>query len=284
MIAVTGASGKLGRLVIEGLLDKVAAESVVAVVRSPEKVADFAARGVAVRRGDYADPASLTAAFEGVERLLLISSNDLGRRAAQHRAAIDAAAAAKVRAMAYTSVLKAERTTVTALKDHKITEDTLRSSGIPYIFLRNGWYIENQTENLASPFAQGAFFGAAQNGRISAASRSDYAAAAVRVLTESGHEGRTYELAGEQSYSMAELATTVSKWSNKSLPYKDVPPDAYKAALLGAGLPEPLANFLTEADIAVSRGELEAETNHLPDLIGRPPRTLADLLADLPKP
>ena len=284
MIAVTGASGKLGRLVIEGLLEKEPAASVVAVVRSPEKVQDLAARDVAVRRGDYSDPASLIAAFEGVERLLLISSNDFIKRAVHHRAVIDAASTVEVSSMAYTSVLKAEQTTISVLKDHKITEDILRASGIPYTFLRNGWYIENQTENLAAPLAHGAFFGAAQNGRISAASRSDYAAAAVKVLTEPGHDGKTYELAGEKGYTMPELAAAVSEWSNKSLPYKDLPPDAYKTALLGAGLPEPLANFLTEVDIAVSRGELEAETNDLPSLIGRSPRTLVELLADLPKP
>ena len=284
MIAVTGASGKLGRLVIEGLLKKESAKNIVALVRDPQKITDLTKRGIQVRKADYSVKESLLPALERVNSLLLVSSNEMGQREAQHRAVVEAAKQAGVQRIAYTSVLKAHETSVTALKDHKTTEDAIRASGIPFIFLRNGWYIENYTENLTTPLALGAFIGSAGNGRIAAASRSDFAAAAATVLTEEGHTGKTYELAGDEGFTIADLAKEVSNWCNRLIGYTEMPAADYTQALISAGLPEPFAVFLVEADLAIAAGELDSNSRDLHQLIGRTPLTLKEVLATVQKP
>ena len=279
MIVVTGATGKLGRLVIDGLLKKVPAREIIAVVRNPEKAKDLAARGVEVRRADYSKPETLTAAFAGAEKVLLVSSSEVGQRAPQHAAVVDAAKRAGVRLLAYTSVLRAETSKLALAAEHKATEAVIRASGVPYVFLRNGWYIENYTENLAPALQHGAIAGSADAGRIAAATRADYAEAAVAVLTGAGHENKVYELAGDPPFTMAELAAEISRKVGKPIVYKDLPPAQYKTVLTDAGLPGPYADLLVDSDLGVAKGELDDSTGELRRLIGRPTTPLSDAVA-----
>jgi NAD(P)H dehydrogenase (quinone) len=279
MIVVTGATGKLGRLVVGGLLQKIPAGQIAVAVRSPDKAADLKARGVQVRQADYSKPESLDAAFAGAKRVLLISSNEVGHRAAQHQAVVRAAKKAGVALLAYTSVLRAETSGLGLADEHKATEHAIRDAGLPFVFLRNGWYIENYTENLRPALAQGALYGAAGEGRIAAATRADFAAAAVAVLTSSGHENKIYELGGDAAFTMAELAAEVTRQSGKSVTYTNLPPEQYKKALLGAGVPAPFADLLVDSDLGIVRGDLNDSSGDLRRLIGRHTTPLADAIA-----
>ncbi|MBF5045312.1 SDR family oxidoreductase [Aggregicoccus sp. 17bor-14] len=275
MIVVTGATGQLGRLVIEQLLQKVPAAQVVAAVRSPEKARALAAQGVQVREADYDRPGTLEAAFRGAEKLLLISSNEMGKRVQQHQAAIDAAKRAGVKLVVYTSILKADTSGISLAAEHLATEKALRASGLPFVLLRNSWYFENYTENLAPALQHGALLGAAKEGRIAAATRADYAAAAVAVLTTPGHEGQVYELAGDQAFTLRELAEEVSRQAKKPVAYNDMPAEQYAGVLQSVGLPAPVAQMLASADQGIARGELDDRSGTLRRLIGRPTTPLA---------
>lgn len=280
MIAVTGATGHLGRLVAEGLLDRgVSADEIVAVARTPEKASDLAARGVQVRQADYRDPDALTAAFEGVDRLLLVSSSEVGQRVAHHRNVVNAAREAGVRLLAYTSILKADSSGMQLAAEHRATEEMVRDSDLPFVFLRNGWYMENYTGQLAQYLEHGAVLGSAGEGRVSAATRADFATAAVAVLAGSGHENRIYELGGDEAFTLAELAEEVSRQSGRRVEYRDLPPDAYAEALVGAGVPEPFARVLADSDQGIARRELFTDSGDLRRLIGRPTTTLHDAVA-----
>lgn len=271
MIAVTGTTGHLGRLVVEELLERgVAPGEIVALARTPEKARDLAARGVKVRRADYTQPETLAAALEGVDRLLLVSSSEVGQRAAQHRNVVDAAREAGVRLLAYTSILGADTSGMQLAAEHEATEETIRASGIPFVFLRNGWYLENYTENLAPALEHGALLGSAGDGRVSAATRADYAAAAAAVLTGDGHQNRVYELGGDEAFTLSELADEVSRESGRRVEYRDLPQAEYARALVGAGLPEPYARVLADSDRGIARGELYTDSGDLRRLIGRP--------------
>lgn len=279
MIVVTAASGQLGRLVIEQLLLQLPADQIVAAVRSPAKVADLAARGVEIREADYTRPATLEAAFRGADQLLLISSSEVGQRLPQHRNAIDAARRAGVGLVAYTSLLHADTSPLPLRAEHLATEALLKESGLPHVLLRNGWYTENYLASVPPALAHGAYIGSAGNGRISSAARADYAAAAAAVLTTPGHAGKVYELAGDESYTLSELAAEITRQSGKTVIYQDLPAADFKAALLGAGLPEGLAGLLAESDVGASQGGLFDDGRQLSRLIGRPTTPLATLLA-----
>ncbi len=276
MIIVTAASGQLGRLVIAELLKRVPAERIVAAVRDPAKVADLADQGVLVRHADYTDPASLDKAFEGATKVLLISSNDLGNREAQHRNVIDAAARAKVGLLAYTSVLHAERSTLSLAAEHRATEDALRASGLPYTLLRNGWYVENYTGSLGGAVAHGALVGSAGEGRIAAAARADYAAAAAAVLASEGAVEQMYELAGDAAFTLAELAAEVSRQTGKTIPFHNLAQKEYAELLVNVGLPAPLAELIADSDAQAAKGALFDDSRTLSRLIGRPTIALAD--------
>lgn len=265
MIAVTGATGKLGQLAIEALLKRIPAEQIVVAVRAPSKAGELAARGVQVREADYTKPETLRSAFAGVEKLLLISSNQIGQRVEQHSAVIDAAVQAGVRQVAYTSILHAETSTLQLAEEHKGTEAYLRSSGLSYIFLRNGWY----TENLTGSLAQDTIPSPAQDGRFATASRADYAEAAAVVLTSNGHDNAIYELAGDNSLSLPELAAKVSELSGRQVRYQYLTEEAYTAMLVSVGLPQQLAEILADADAGAQRGELDDNSHTLSKLIGR---------------
>jgi len=283
MIVVTGATGQLGRLVVEGLLKKVAPAEVVAAVRDPGKAAEFAARGVQVRRADYDDPASLGAAFAGADKVLLISSSTPGGRLAQHEAVVTAAREAGVGHLAYTSVLYADTTKLSLAPDHKATEEAVRASGLPFTFLRNGWYTENYAQTIGQALAVGSFAGAAGDGRLGAVPRLDFAEAAVEVLTGEGHEGQVYELAGDEPFSYADLAAAVTAAAGKEVTYQNLTVEQYRKVLVGAGLPEPVAAMLADADRGIADGELASTSGDLSRLLGRPTTPLADAVTALVK-
>jgi NAD(P)H dehydrogenase (quinone) len=279
MIAITGATGHLGRLVLTALLEKTPAKDVVAIVRTPSKAAEFAAKGVQVREGDYTKPATLVAALKGVEKLLLISSSEVGQRATQHQAVITAAKEAGVKLIAYTSILKGDRSKLALAGEHIATEKMLAASGVPFVLLRNGWYLENYTDGLAATLAHG-LAGSSGTGRIAAAARADFAAAAVAVLTSTTSQaGKVYELAGDVGFTKAELAAEISKQSGKNITYADLPAEQFKGVLLGAGLPPPFAEILVDADVNIAKGELDDQSGDLKRLIGRPTTTLATAVA-----
>ncbi len=275
-IAITGAAGQLGRLVVEQLKTRLPAERLVALVRTPAKAADL---GVAVREADYTRPETLAAALAGIDTLLLVSATEFGQRVAQHRHVIDAAKRAGVKRIVYTSVLRADQSLLSLALEHKETEALIKASGLAWTILRNGWYTENYTGSIAGALAGGVFIGSAGEGRIASAARADYAAAAVAVLTTSGHDGKTYELAGDSAWTLAELAAEISRQSGKLIPYKDLPEADYAAALKGFGLPEGFAQAIAGWDVAASQGALFDEGRQLSRLIGRPTTPLADSVA-----
>lgn len=278
MILVTGATGKLGRHVMDGLLRKVPAAELVVAVRNVAKAADFAARGVAVRHADYDQPDTLGAAFTGVEKVLLISGNDVGKRAVQHLAVIKAAKSAGVRFLAYTSMLRADTSGLALAGEHKMTEHAIRQSGLAYVFLRNGWYMENHTEQIDRILQQGAIIGAAGDGRFASATRQDYAAAAVAVLTDEGHGHAVYELPGDGPFTLREFAAEVSKQVGKTIAYTNLSPEKYRKVLVGAGMPGTYADILVDSDVGASRGELDGASGDLRRLIGRPSTSLRDAI------
>ncbi|GAA2871962.1 NAD(P)-dependent oxidoreductase [Actinoplanes cyaneus] len=276
-IAVTGATGHLGRLVVDALIDRgVEPGSIVAAVRSPEKAAGLLARGVQVREADFDKPETLPAAFAGVDKLLLISTSDPGSRLAQHTAAIDAAKAAGVGFVAYTSILRAGTTPVLLAADHKATEELLAASGLRHSFLRNGWYVENYTSQIPTVKQTGGFIGSAGEGRIAAATRLDYAEAAAAVLLLENPRA-VYELGGDQPFTMAELAAEVGKQLGTEIGYTDLPAEKLVEILAGAGVPEGFAAILADTDVHVrENGALDNPGTDLRDLIGRPTTSLAD--------
>ncbi|ALV51653.1 SDR family oxidoreductase [Streptomyces althioticus] len=277
-IVVTGASGKLGRHVVEQLLEKVPAGQVTAVVRSPEKVADLAERGVRVAVADYNAPETFDGLFTTGDKVLLISGNEFDKgRVRQHSVVIDAAKAAGVALLAYTSAPGS--LTASLADDHRGTERALLDSGVPYVLLRNGWYHENYTENLAPVLEHGAVVAAAGEGRISTASRADYAAAAVAVLTGEGHENATYELGGDEAWSFAEYAAELSRQTGREIAYNAVTPEALTGILAGAGLPEPAAAMFADVDAAIAKGELVVDSGDLSRLAGRPTTPLSEAVA-----
>lgn len=277
-IVVTGATGHLGRHVVEQLLEKVPAEQVTAVVRSAGKAADLAGRGVRVAVADYNAPETFDGLFAAGDKVLLISGNEFDKgRVGQHRVVIDAAKAAGVALLAYTSAPGS--LTAALADDHRATEKALLDSGVPYTLLRNGWYHENYTENLAPVLEHDAVLAAAGEGRVSSASRADYAAAAVAVLTGEGHEARTYELGGDEAWSFAEYAAELSRQTGREIAYRPVTPEALTGILSGAGVPGPMAAILAGVDASIAKGELVMDSGDLSRLAGRPTTPLADAVA-----
>jgi len=279
MIAVTGATGQLGTLVIEALLKTVPANQIIAAVRTPSKAKAFADKGVQVREADYARPETLASAFSGATKVLLISGNEVGQRVPQHKAVIDAAKKAGVQLLAYTSLLKADTTGLLLGTEHVATEQYLQASGVPYSLLRNGWYTENITPGIAPALQQGAFIGATKEGRIAAATRAEYAAAAAAVLTGEGHENTIYELAGDNAFTRAEFAAEVSKQTGKTIGYHDLPEQEY-AAILATFLPHGMAPILADAEAKAANGALDDNSHTLSKLIGHPTAPFADAIAD----
>ena len=276
-IVVTGATGHLGRHAVEQLLEKVPAEQITAVVRDESKAADFAARGVRLAVADYNAPETFDGVLTAGNKVLLISGNEFDKgRPAQHQVVIDAAKAAGVALLAYTSAPGA--LSAALADDHRATEQALLASGVPYTLLRNGWYHENYTENLAPVLEHDAVVAAAGQGRVSSAARADNAAAAVAVLTGEGHENKTYELGGDEAWSFAEYAAELSRQTGREIVYNAVPTEVLTGILTGAGLPGPLAAILAGVDESIEKGELVVSGGDLSRLTGRPTTPLAEAI------
>jgi NAD(P)H dehydrogenase (quinone) len=275
MIVVTGATGQLGHLVITALLKKVPPTNITAVVRNKDKAKDLAASGVSLRIADYNQPRDWDQALEGADKVLLISSSEVGQRARQHRSVIDAAKRAGVKLLAYTSVLRADSSPLSLAAEHRETEAMIRSSGMQHVFLRNGWYTENFTAGIPGVLAQGAMYGCSGGGRISSAARADYAEAAAAVLLTDNQAGRVYELAGDAAYTRGELAAEISRQSGKKIIYVDMSEEEYRKALVKMGLPAPIAALLADSDTGISKGALFDDSRQLSTLILRPTTPLA---------
>ena len=276
MIAITGATGQLGQHVIEQLLKTVPASQIVAVVRNPAKADSLSRQGLDVRQADYTDQAAFTAALNGVDKLLLISSSEVGQREVQHKNVINAAKAAGVTFIAYTSLLHADTSPLGLADEHVATEKALADSGIPYALLRNGWYTENYLASAPPALEHGVFMGAANEGKIASATRADYAAAAAKVISEEGHAGKVYELAGDRAYTLSELVAELSKQSGKPVTYQNLSEADFAAALKSVGLPAGLADMLADSDTGAAKGGLFDDSHTLSTLIGRPTTSLAE--------
>jgi NAD(P)H dehydrogenase (quinone) len=275
MILVTGASGQLGRLVIDNLLNTTPANQIVAAVRNPEKVVDLAEKGIQVRQADYSDLDSLVAAMQGVEKVLLVSSSEVGQRTAQHSNVINAAKQASVALIAYTSILNADKSPLILAKEHVETENLLAESGVPYVLLRNGWYSENYTMGVAGALEHGVV-GCAEDGKLSTAARADYAAAAAAVLVKDGQAGKVYELAGDNAFTLSEYAAAISKVSGKTVAYQNVPETEFTKILVSVGLPEGFAAVLADSEAGAAKGGLFSDSKDLSTLIGRPTTSIED--------
>lgn len=276
-IAITGATGQLGRIVVDKLKEKVAADNIIALVRSSQKAADL---GVEAREADYDKPQTLDKALAGVDTLLLISGSEVGKRAAQHQHVIDAAKKNGVKWIVYTSLLHAVSSTLSLAAEHVATEKALKESGIPFTLLRNGWYTENYTGSIPGALAGGAFIGSAGDGKIASAARADYAEAAVVVLTGADQQGKVYELAGDEAYTLSDLAAEISKQTGKTIPYKNLPEGDYAAALKSFGLPAGLADAIAGWDVSASKGDLFDDGKQLSKLIGRPTTPMAEVVKE----
>ncbi|MBV5283256.1 MAG: SDR family oxidoreductase [Paludibacter sp.] len=276
-IGVTGATGQLGRLVVEKLKQKVAADSVVALVRNPEKAADL---GVETRPFDYTQPETLVTSLKGIDKLLLISGNEIGQRLPQHKAVVEAAKQAGVKQITYTSILHADSSPLGLAGEHWGTEVAIKESGLTYTILRNGWYTENYTGSAKGAVGAGAFIGNAGDGKIASAARVDYAEAAAVVLAGEGHENKTYELAGDEAYTLTELAAEISRQTGKTVPYNNLTETQYADILKSFGLPVGLAEMLADSDTGASKGGLFDDTKQISALIGRPTTPLAKVLAE----
>ena len=278
-ILVTGSTGKLGTIAVKQLMRRVTADQIIAGARDVEKAAPLGRLGVRVRELDYYKPETFPAAFDKVTRIYLISGND-PNRVQGHKAVIEGAKAAGVKFIAYTSILHADTAKTVLAKDHLETEEALKASGLSYTILRNGWYFENYLDNLDTLLEHGSIFGATQDAKFSPARRADYADAAAMVLTNNGHVGKTYELAGDTAYSLSEIAAEIARITGKPLKYTDLPVEEYKALLTRAGLPDFAVNWLSDADLGVARGELFDESGELKNLVGRPTWTLTRQIED----
>lgn len=271
-IGITGATGHLGRLVVEKLKEKTASDNLIALVRDTHKAADL---GVETRLFDYNKPETLLASLKGVNHLLLISGNEIGQRQVQHENVIKAAKAAGVEWIVYTSLLHADTSTLLLAEEHLLTEEALKSSGIPYTILRNGWYTENYTASVPAAIQHGALIGSAGDGKIASASRIDYAEAAAVVLTRSDQQNKIYELAGDDAYTLDDLAAELSRQTGKVIPFKNLSESDYAAALIAAGLPEELAGAYASFDTGAAKGDLYDNEKQLSTLLGRPTTPLA---------
>jgi len=279
MIVVTGATGRLGQLVIDGLLQRVPPAQIIAAVRTPVKAASLTARGVTVRAADYNEPEQLSSAFTGADRVLLISSNDPRQSVTQHIAVIEAARQAGAGLLAYTSLWHADTSTLLTAVPHRLTEPVIRDSGVPYTFLRNNLYTDHYAPQIKQAAKSGVFVGTACTGRVASATRADYAAAAVAVLTGNGHENKVYELGGDVAWNYSELAALLSKAAGHEIAYQSIPPAEHYELLVAAGIPRVAADLFMDTYTAIADGQLADTPGHLRALIAHPTTSLADAVA-----
>lgn len=274
-IAITGATGQLGRLAVAKLKEKTATENLVALVRNPSKAEDL---GIEARVFDYSKPETLVDSLQGIDTLFLISGSEIGQREIQHKNVINAAKQAGVKRIVYTSILNASTSEMALAPEHVATEKALAESGLTYTILRNGWYTENYASSIPGSIQAGGFIGSAGEGKISSATREDYAEAAAVVLTTEGHENKIYELAGDDAYTLSDLAAEISKQTGKDIPYNNLSEADFTAALVGIGLPEPFAQVLADSDAKAAKGALYSDDKTLSKLIGHSTTPLADVV------
>lgn len=274
---ITGATGQLGRLVVENLKRRIVAENLVALVRSPEKASDL---GIEARAFDYEKSETLAGTLQDIDHLLLISSNEIGKRKLQHENVISAAKLAGVKWIIYTSLLHADRSTLSLAAEHKATEDTLKASGIAYTILRNGWYTENYTGSIPGAVQAGILVGSAGEGKISSATREDFAEAAAVVLTSENQAGKVYELAGDDYFTLKDLAAEISRQTGKEIPYRNLPETEYAEMLMTFGLPEGIAKVIASFDTGAANNDLFDDSRQLSRLIGRPTTPLAQVVKE----
>lgn len=280
MIAITGANGQLGRLVITSLLERTGATNIVALVRNPDSAAELKSLGIEVRQADYSKPETLINAFEGVDKLLLISGNEVGSRVQQHQAVIDAVKDKGLTLFAYTSLLKADLSPMILAQEHKLTEQAIKDAGLPAVILRNGWYSENYTQSIGGVLEAGMVAGAAEEGKLYTAARKDYAEAAAMVLTsEQSHVGKVYELAGDHGFTLGQYAAEISKQSGKHIQFQSMTGEDFANLLAQIGLPEGFAGLLADAEIQAASGWLADDSKTLNQLIGRDTTPLAESIA-----
>ncbi|QXW26993.1 SDR family oxidoreductase [Acinetobacter johnsonii] len=277
-IAITGATGQLGQLVIQALLKDVPASQIIALVRSEAKAASLKQQGVELRHFDYDAPETLAPALQGVDKLLLISANEIGRRTPQHKAVIEAAKQAGVPYIAYTSLLRADTSPLGLAQEHRETEALIQDSGLAYTFLRNNWYSDNYLATVQQITESGVLYGASQDGKISSASREDYAEAAAKVLASAGHENKTYELAGSESFTKADLAQFIGQAAHKSVTYQNLSADDLRQGLTQAGLPAHLIDVIVDADVQTAKGAMYSDRKDLEQLIGRKTTRIQDAI------
>ncbi|MBD0825335.1 SDR family oxidoreductase [Aestuariibaculum marinum] len=277
-IGITGATGQLGTLVVEQLKKRGFSDNLVALVRSKEKAKSLE---IEAREFDYNNSESLEKALIGIDRLVFISANEIGQRARQHKNVIDAAKKSNVNWIAYTSLLRADSSTLNLAGEHLTTEQELKTSGVNHTILRNGWYTENYTASVPSAIENGAFIGCTGDGKISSAARLDFAEALAIVITNEEHKGKVFELAGDESYTLTELAAEISNQTGKNIPYNNLPEEAYASILLQVGLPEGLAKGLASWDVSASNGDLFDDNHQLSTLLGRPTTPLAKSISEV---
>lgn len=277
-IAITGATGQLGQLVIQALLKDVSASQIIALVRNETKAASLKQQGVELRHFDYDAPETLAPALQGVDKLLLISANEIGRRTPQHKAVIEAAKQAGVPYIAYTSLLRADTSPLGLAQEHRETEALIQDSGLAYTFLRNNWYSDNYLATVQQIAESGVLYGASQDGKISSASREDYAEAAAKVLASAGHENKTYELAGSESFTKADLAQFIGQAAHKSVTYQNLSADDLRQGLIQAGLPTHLIDVIVDADVQTAKGAMYSDSKDLEQLIGRKTTRIQDAI------
>lgn len=280
-IAITGATGQIGELVIQNLLKSTKAENIVALVRNVEKAQSLKQQGVELRLFNYDQPETLVPVLEGIDKLLLISANEIGRRTPQHQAVIQAAISANVPYIAYTSLLNAPTSLLGLAQEHRETEALILQSSLKYTFLRNNWYNDNYLANVQHTAETGILYGSAQDGKISSASRLDYAEAAATVLNTEGHENKIYELAGSTSFTLADLASYIANASGKAVDYQNISAEDYTQALTAAGLPSALINVIVDADIQTAKGAMFSDSKDLERLIGRKTTPIQDQVTAL---
>lgn len=280
-IAITGATGQLGKLIIEALLKEIDASDIIALVRDENKAKDLENKGIELRPFDYDLPETLVPALKGVDKLLLISANEVGRRTPQHKAVVDAAIEAQVPYIAYTSLLRANTNLLALAKEHRETESLIQQSGLQYTLLRNNWYNENYISNIQQVADHGVLYGSALDSKISSASRQDYAEAAAKVLTSEGHEGKIYELAGSNSFTLYDLATYLTQASGKPVAYQNISPEDYLEALISVGLPDGLAQVIVDADVQALNGTLYSESKDLENILGRKTTSIKDQIISM---
>jgi NAD(P)H dehydrogenase (quinone) len=276
-IVVTGATGQLGRLIVEHLINRgVAPAEITAVGRNAARLAELAETGVATAVIDYADPATLAAAFAGADVLMLVSGSEVGQRVEQHTNAITAAVEAGVGRIVYTSAARADTSALILAPEHKATEEALRASGVPFTILRNGWYTENYVAAVQQARENGVYLTSAGDGRVASASRTDYAEAAAVVLTTPGHENTAYELSGDVAWTGTDMADALTTVVGRPVVFTSVTPDEHTAILISAGLDDGTAGFVVALDGNIRDGDLAGGTTELATLIGRPTTPLLD--------